>query len=242
MIRKTEAIVLGSRKYGDSAQIVTLFTKTYGKMNFIVQGMRSSRATKKHSYFQPMSCIDVVFYFKETRELQQITESNLNQFWHRLQTVPTRIALGLVALEWFDKAVKEEERNDSLYLLLKNVMLRIENEEKNLVHHFIYFLIQLSLSCGFHPLLETGTHANQFLFFDTETGILKNVKTEPNVGAPFFYFIGATAENCSTISLDNFEKNQIIKLMILFFRQHLEGFKEPGSLAVFKEVFNQELT
>ena len=101
MLRKTEAIVLNIRKFGDTSLITTLYTREYGRCNFIIKGYRSTRAKKRHSYFQPLSIIDVVFYHKDSRELQLISESANRYFYQSLQTDPVKITLGMVVAEVF---------------------------------------------------------------------------------------------------------------------------------------------
>ena len=236
MIRKTEAIVLKTRKFQESSLLVTLFTKEYGKMNFIVQGIRSPKAMKKHSYFQPMSCIDVVMYFKETRDLQKITESALNVFFNRLQSEQTRMALGIIGTEIFDIVIRENEPNYPLYNFFKDYLLQLENQPDRLIHQFLHFLVHLSFYAGFQPRIE-AKDKNAPLFFDVENGVLMNVSTGPNVDQSFFQLIESTWENCNQIQFSNASKKNSIQLMLDFYRHHTESFREPGSLKVFEDVF-----
>ena len=126
MIRKTQAVVLFTQKFRETSLLTTLYTQEYGVQKFIVKGYRSTKGKKRHSYFQPLSIIDIVFYYRETRDLQLITESSLNYFMHTLQTDPVKITLGLLLIEIFYRSVREEERNDSLFNFLREILISLD--------------------------------------------------------------------------------------------------------------------
>jgi DNA repair protein RecO (recombination protein O) len=50
MLDKTEGIVLKTTKYSESSVITSIFTKKYGLLSFIVQGIRSSKKQAKRKY------------------------------------------------------------------------------------------------------------------------------------------------------------------------------------------------
>lgn len=151
MIHKTEGIVLKTLKFGESSLITTIFTRNYGLKSFILKAGRTAKSRKKHSYFQPLSCIDLVFYEKESRDLQKITESSVAHFFHRIQTDPGRIALGIPIIDIFARCVKEQEENIPLYEFLKTILIHIDQQPDRLVHVFLFYLIHLSLHLGFFP-------------------------------------------------------------------------------------------
>ena len=204
-------------------------------MNFIVQGYRSARGKKRHSYFQPMSCIEIVFYYKDTRELQKITESNLKIFFHTLQSDPAKITLGVVGLEIFDHAVKEHEQNFVLYDFLKQFLLSLETNQDPLIHHFLFFLVHLTTCLGFFPHVE-AENPEAPLFFDLLNGTVMNVPVRPNTDRVLLDFISANPENCRQISLNNAQKKNLIAQMLEYYKHHIEGFRDPESLKVFEEV------
>lgn len=238
MIRKTEAIVLSTRKFGDSSLICTMFTRAYGRRNFLIKGYRSARARKRHSYFQPMSIIEVVYYHKDSRELQMVTESHNRHFWQTLQTDPVKITLGMVVVELFQLTVKEEEPNDALFDFLGRVLIALDAREDRLIHIFLYYLVQLSGHLGFMPsdLVEDTTRP---VHFDLRNGFLENAPIPDKGAAAVLAFSRASMERCHEIGVTQADKADLIASMMEYYRVHVEGFKVPSSLAVFQEVFGK---
>ncbi|MEO0473939.1 MAG: DNA repair protein RecO, partial [Bacteroidota bacterium] len=126
MILKTEGIVLRSLKHQDSNVIVTLYTADYGIRSFIIKAYRTSRSRSRHSYFQPLSIVDIVFLHKENRSLQKITESRLSSVLQEVQTHPIKLSMGLAMMEIVFDTVKEEEENAPLYQFIKNSILFLD--------------------------------------------------------------------------------------------------------------------
>ena len=56
-IVKTEGIVLHALKYGEQRIIVDVFTRSDGRMSFIVPVPRSERARIKKQYLQPLTLL-----------------------------------------------------------------------------------------------------------------------------------------------------------------------------------------
>lgn len=56
---KARGVVLHTIKYGDSSMVAYLFTDLYGRMNYMIQGVHSSRGRgNKAALFQPMFLVE----------------------------------------------------------------------------------------------------------------------------------------------------------------------------------------
>jgi DNA repair protein RecO (recombination protein O) len=236
MIRKTEAIVLNTRKFGDTSLICTMYTRNYGRRNFLIKGYRSTRARKRHSYFQPMSILDVVYYHKDTRDLQLITETSNRFFLETLQTDPIKITLGMVVIELFHHTVQEEEPNFPLFEFLGRILVELDRREGHLIHIFLYYLVQLSNYLGFFPS-DLVENPGLPIHFDVRNGILENGHIADLGASLALAFARTEIEHCHEIPVTQGGKNELIAAMMEYYQVHVEGFKVPSSLAVFQEVF-----
>ena len=70
MIESTKAIVLHQIKYSDSGIVVQLYTLKYGRIACLIKGLRSKKSGKHNVLFQPLSILDMVIYYKASREVQ----------------------------------------------------------------------------------------------------------------------------------------------------------------------------
>ena len=56
---KARGVVLHTIKYGDSSMVAYLFTDLFGRMNYMIQGVHSSRGRgNKAALFQPMFLVE----------------------------------------------------------------------------------------------------------------------------------------------------------------------------------------
>ena len=237
MIRKTEAIVLHTRKFRDTSLICTMYTRIYGRQSYLIKGYRSSKGRKRHSYFQPMSIIEVVFYYKETRDLQMVSESSSRYFYQDLQTNPIKITLGMVIMEVFYHSVHEEERNDPLFAFLQRTLVALDTHDEHLIHYFIYFLVHLTRHLGFFPRNEVR-RPNDAVYFNLTEGILQNAPGARTSDYLVGQFCEAKMDDCHQIEFGNREKSELINSLMQYYQLHVEGFKKPESLTVLAEVFS----
>ena len=236
MIRKTEGIVLKTYKHQDANLIASLYTLEAGLQRFIIKGFRSSRARKKHSYFQPLSIIDIVFVERSSRNIQKIDESRLAHMLVDLQTHPIKLSLGLAILEIFADCVREEEENRPLFHFLKDHLVLLDQSSKQLIHIFIHFIIHLTHYLGFAPHDASEDHKKVRLFI--QSGRLEiDEKKGDDVSMLLRKFLHSPIENCQEISFDQMEKKQLITLIFQYYQYHIDGFKYPQTLKVFTEIF-----
>ena len=78
MVEKTSAIVLHQLKYTETGIVVQVYTRKFGRLSFLVKGMRNKKAGKHNVHFQPLSILDLVIYYKESRGMQILKEFSVS--------------------------------------------------------------------------------------------------------------------------------------------------------------------
>ena len=242
MNKKTEGIVLRTLKHQDANLITTVYTREFGIKSFIIKGYRSTRARKRHSYFQPMSIIDIVFFEKENRGIQKITESKLAHHLNEIQAHPTKLSLGLAIVEIFYDTVKEEEQNYPIYDLLRSAILMLDQSPRRLIQIFIYYLLHHTRQLGFFP--NDMSEGSNLVSFDTKSGIFRAASNDADLIAHFLRrFVYSQLiplpdpYSCQQITFDSNIKKFLIKTLFEYYESHIEGFKYPQTMKVFAEVF-----
>ena len=236
MIQKTEGIVLRTLKHQDSNLITTVYTKEFGVRSFLLKGYRSSRGRNKHSYFQPLSIIDVVFLYREQRSLQKVTESKCSYLLRTVQTDPVKLSLGLAIVEIFSDTVKEEEPNLAMYGLLYDTILKLDQTDRRLIHIFIFFILHLGRYLGFG--INDQSNNSPYVHFDYKKGSFfpADVQKEP-ISHLLRRFHYSDLNSCGEITFDNDQKRNLIKTLFSYYQEHIDGFRYPQTLKVFAEVF-----
>ena len=150
MIINSDAIVLKRFPYGESSIICRCFVKEIGKTSFIVHGAHRKKSSKA-AYFQPGNCINIIFYYKDNRNLQTISKTSFSKNWIHIQNDLKKIAYTMAVIELTDKCISENDEHKDLFIILLNVLEKIENEPSQLNLIYWYYQYQLLEKLGFKP-------------------------------------------------------------------------------------------
>lgn len=150
MIVRTEAVVLRSIDYGETSQIVTLFTRDHGKLAVMARGSRRA-GSRFGSTLQPMSYTQVVYYYKPSRSVQTLSESSHVRYLHGLLRDLEALGYGLRIVELVHALMQEHEQNVSVFSLLVDVLERLSRTPASTENLFHYFQLQFASRLGFAP-------------------------------------------------------------------------------------------
>lgn len=168
----TDAIVLGSIDYGESDRIVTFYTIDYGKVKGIAKGAKRS----KHRFvnnLEPFSCIKLLFFQKQGRELVRIEQADILQRFDNLLLNLERLAQGSYCLELLNEMTPDGQKNEEVFELLRNFLERLDTgfDPQTLT---ICFEIKLLSLLGYYPHLDACVVCKQIpaqdekLFFSSD--------------------------------------------------------------------------
>ena len=150
MIVKTEAIVLRTMKYRETSRIATLYTKDRGKISVIAKGARDRRS-RLGGALQPMNQVAVLFYLKESRDLQLLTQCDTSRPFPGLSADLDRMAAGMAAVELTDAVSPADEPNAELFDLLSSTLDAVSHATNQPGNALYYFELHLLGIIGFKP-------------------------------------------------------------------------------------------
>lgn len=153
MILQTEAFVLRSIDYGETSQIVTLFTRQRGKIAVMAKGARRS-GSRFGSSLQPMSYTSVVVYYKPSRGVQTLSESSHLHFFDGITRDLERVSCGLRIVELVYALMQEEEQNPHVFILVLEVLERLNRTHERTENLLFYFQLHFASVLGFAPDIE----------------------------------------------------------------------------------------
>ena len=152
-IIRTEAVVLRSLDYGETSQIVTLFTREKGKLGVMAKGARRPKSSFGAT-LQPMAYTQVVFYYKPTRTLQTLSESSHVESFHSLRRDLESITVGLRIVELVDALMEEEDAQPEVFALLVRTLRRLDIAETRVTNLWLYAQLRLARMLGVAPAVE----------------------------------------------------------------------------------------
>ncbi len=238
MLDKTEGIILKTTKYSESSIIARIFTKKYGLLSFIIQGVRSSRNKQKGNILQPLNILQMDIYLKEQRNLNRIKEYSAGYIYKQLYQDFTKQSVALFCIELISKCVKEHEVNERLYDYLSLFLTELDIQTESAENKPVFFLLETASILGFEPSLQNILHGT---YFNMESGRFENTIT--NIQATLNAHETAIMKKMMAVyyeknelKLTSAERKILLDKMLLYFRWHVADFSDLRSPAILSEV------
>lgn len=233
MLHSGRGIVLSTLKYGDTSVIAKILTRDHGLISFLIQGVYRKKARISSSQLQPFSLLEMVYYFKENRQMQKVKELRAAPPLSSLQTDVVKTSVALFCVEVLLNVLRTSERDDDLYYTLQRFILDFEKAEKTdpwVAHHF---LIDLAQACGFAPSIQRKGR-----FFYLNEGVFSDIPGSGShsmnaVESALLYQL-LSEGHCDPS--DKELRSNLLDELIRYFEFHTPGFKPLKSLSVVRVV------
>lgn len=239
MLDSSRAIVLSKIRYKDHDLIVKCFTKNFGVKTYLLKGVLKSRKGKfKVAYFQPLSILNIEAEHKINRTLHYLKDIKLQHHYKTLHTNVIKSSVIMFLSELLSSILIGEEENESLYNFIETALVWFD-ENKIYTNFHLSFLIELTKYLGFYP--EAQNTEKQFFnledgrFEDKETGrycVFGKQLTHLK------YLLGIKFDTSKVLKINPNEKRELLNMILLYFKLHLDGFKTPKSLAILNQVYH----
>ncbi len=238
MIETTKAIVLKTIKYGDTSLITTCYTQKSGVKTYILRGvLKAKKAKIKPAYFQPLMQLILTVNHNNKGNLNSIRDLEVSNFYSSVHIDIKKQTIGLFLAEILYYAIREEEKNSTLFQYLETSFLWLDTHD-NISNFHLLFLLNLTKYLGFYP--KTGNLEN--LYFDLlEGSFIKQPNYNTIMGDNLVQFKKLLGINFDVIHQVNFNaenRQTVLSILVQYFELHLDGFKKPKSLAILKSVFS----
>ena len=230
MLYKTRGIVLNFIKYRETSIVTRIYTEDFGLQSYIVNSVRGSnrKGRSKISFFQPLTLLDLVVYYKKTAGLTRISDIRCPE---PFQTIPYDIRKSSIALfvtETLNKSLKEEEGNAELFAFVHQSLLVFDHMKTGYENFHLQFMLKLSRYLGFVPQSAHDFFAQVYEFVG---------KPAVSEEEPLF---GQLLENRYTdhTPVSRAVRQQWLDDLIRFYQLHVANFGEIKSLTVLREVLD----
>ncbi len=196
-IKKTEGIVLSSKKINDADVISSIYTKKFGLHDFIFKGIKKSKHRSKTAT-EPGVEVNILFYYKENKNIFTANEFKVINYGFELYKNLDRIYHLSFILEIVKKTVGHNHTDLKIYNLLQSALIAL-NETENVSLLTAFFIIHLLKTEG--------------IAFDTNNISKKNLD-----------FIQLSyKKKFKEIESKNYDKNEMSEL-IYFFVNFIENY------------------
>ena len=161
MLIEDEGFVIRRTKYGEKSIISKVLTKENGLVDLIYSLPRK----RKPNLFQPLNCLNLVFYPSKKTTIHRVKEVTLNLSPLFSDSKIEVNSLVFFIAEFLDKTIKEEGKNEWLYLFIKEQLQFLYHSSSSLANYHIRFIYHLLPYLGIEPNIKEGDD-----FFDMQAG------------------------------------------------------------------------
>lgn len=241
MLISTEAIALSSIKYSESSLIVKCFTLSEGVKSYLIKGIRTRKKNSLNlALFQPLTILEIDANHKNNGNLESLRSAKI---LHPYKTIPFDIYKNSIALflsETLSKSIKEEEKNEALYLFIKNSMIWFDSSS-NYINFHIHFIVKFLKFLGISP----NESKINLKGFDMVNGAFSSSLNNDNymtgkVITYFKEFLGTNFDRNDLTISSSIERKELLEFLMKYMQIHLEDFRRPNSLNIMYDLFKRK--
>ncbi len=148
MIVKTDAVVLGARRFRESSKIMVLYTREFGRISVVARGVMQPK-NRLGWILQPMAHLSVLFYRKEGRDLQNLSSAETLTRQGVLHESLDRMAAGMAIVELVNAAVHDEDRNEQLFEALATAIQLLNEPAAHATSVQLWFVLRIADLLGY---------------------------------------------------------------------------------------------
>ena len=230
MIVDTPAIVLKTFPYGETSLISRCFTKEKGKVSFIIKGAQSKKNLIA-PYFQPLSCIQIIYNENEKRDLQIVSKVDFIKIWLKISQSLKKMILLQSILEITDFSLEINDPHPGLFESLVEVIELYENDSINLNVAFWFYETVILSEMGFRIDLKDDSFES--MGYDS-----LDLNGEEKCRYILQNLINKNFEKKSFKNIQSREKKLISNYLYNQLCYHIEGFDCLKSFKIAKNILN----
>ncbi|AOY77549.1 DNA repair protein RecO [Clostridium formicaceticum] len=176
MLVKTEGFVLKNRKYGESDNMLVIFSRKLGKINAIAKGAQKPKSALMAGV-QPFCYSEFLLY--RGKSLYTVSQCEPKEIFYKLREDVKRLSYAAYLVELVEVVTNEGQTNNRLFNLLGKTLYLLTKPEIEVNTVVRSFEINFLNYCGLKPELHRCVHCNKITadywkFSPQEGGLLCN--------------------------------------------------------------------
>ncbi len=154
MICRTEGLVLRGYRMSESSKVVVIYTRESGKLRLVAKGARRPKS-KFGASLEPITWGAYLFYRRENRELQTLTEGDILHPFDGIKQAYRRMVHASVVCDLLDHMTADEDRNPLLYSVTLDALRWMEAIDAWAIELPLwYFQLKAASALGYRPHLS----------------------------------------------------------------------------------------
>lgn len=223
MIKKCQSIILSTKKYGDSSKISKTFTRELGIISVIAKGAMKPKS-KFGASIEPMNLVETVFYHKQNRDIQTLSEANVLEYYSKLITSIESAACGYMIVEAISITQHENQENPELFDIAIESLHLLNNSEVKSELILLDFLFKLIDNIGYTLPHPTEDNADLFSISNSKFVDSKNDSYTFQFGINTFSLLKSLLANEELSKIEYKEKafRRLFKFLRTYLSYHMD--------------------
>lgn len=241
MTEKIHGIVIDITRHNDRLSIVTMFTRSKGRVSFLSPAGSGKSARLRQARLQPLAVVEADINFKGSAELQRLGNFALAEVWSNLYFDPVKRLLALFICEFLNKLLRAAMPDEALWdYLLKSLRL-LDRMQEGVADFHIAFLASLLPFAGIQPDPSGFTPG---MYFNMQSGTFSAVQPPHNDYLRNEDAIWAARlcridfSNVRALRLNGALRSRILKEVLKYYAIHYPGTSSLKSLDILHDIFN----
>ena len=238
MLISSPGIILSKVRYQDNDLIVKCLTRDLGVVSYMIKNISMSKKSKnKFAFFQLLNILDLETNYNPNRSIQYIKDLKVKYNFTSLHTNIYKSSVGLFLSEILSNIIHIETKDMELFDFIEKSLIWYDKSEDSSTFYLI-FLMKITHYLGFYPDCTNMSYN----YFNLEEGLFESSKNSQYVieGSSLVLFktiLGIKFDTTKLPFIDKTNKKDILKNILIYFKLHVDGFKDPKSLKVLNQIF-----
>lgn len=148
---KTEGIVLNEMKFRETSKIVTIYTKSLGKISVMANGAYNPKS-KLIALTQTFGHNE--YHLRRGKSFYYINEGDVVNSFYNIREDFNKVLYGYYILELLEKSVPVEQENQQIFQLLKKALLVLSDLEEGFLQFIIGYEVKYISFLGYRPYID----------------------------------------------------------------------------------------
>lgn len=240
-MERIAGIVLDVKKHNDRNNIVTLYTRSRGRMTFVSPVGTGRSAAARYARLLPLSAIETDVNVRAGQELQRLGAVAPLAVWHDIYSNPAKQAIALFLSEFLNRLLRESAPDERMWDFIFNSIRLLDNMEKATANFHLAFLISLMPYSGIFPDTSGYEEGDSF--------DMRSASFEAFLPAHGDCLTGDEARAVVTLSRMTFynarlfrltppQRTRALRQILKYYSIHYPGTSQLKSLDILTEIFS----
>lgn len=151
MLTKLTGIVIDCIMHSDRHNVLTLYTRTHGRMVFLSPAGAGRMARRRNALLQPLSLIETEVNIRPNREMQNLGPFTPAEIWRDIYFHPVKSALSLFLSEFLNRYLRDSPPDTATWDFIHASISALDRLDRGVANFHIWFLIRFLDYAGISP-------------------------------------------------------------------------------------------